>query len=143
MCGDDPMFDTRGMFIYTDSIRGCDCLGMGQAKIEGVASNRRVVHENGAVSFGRGSRSGGSEFLANAPDGLIDPMLKTISFWNGDKPLAALHSYATHPMSYYGGGGVTSDFVGLARERRRRTPCTRSGPETPSPREDRPPLGDR
>ncbi len=95
-------------------------LGMGQAKIEGVASNRRVVHENGAVSFGRGSRSGGNEFHANAPDGLIDPLLKTISFWNNHKPLAALHSYATHPMSYYGRGGVTSDFVGLARERRRR-----------------------
>src|SRR5215475_13687087 len=26
--------------------------------------------------------------------------------------------YATHPMSYYGKGGVSSDFVGLARKRR-------------------------
>lgn len=45
-------------------------------------------------------------------------VLKTISFWNGEKKLAALHYYATHPMSYYGDGMVTSDFVGTARERR-------------------------
>ena len=95
-------------------------LGMGQARVKDVASNRRVAHPDGRVSYGRGSNSGGDEFYANAPEGLIDPFLKTISFWNGDKPLAALHSYATHPMSYYGRGEVTSDFVGLARERRQR-----------------------
>lgn len=95
-------------------------IGMGQAKVEKVASNRRVVLDDGRVSFGRGSRSGSSEFHANAPDGLIDPYLKTLSFWNGEKAVAALHAYATHPMSYYGRGEVTSDFVGLARERRRR-----------------------
>lgn len=95
-------------------------IGTGQAKVEKVASNRRVVLEDGRVSYGRGSRSGGSEFHANAPDGLIDPYLKTISFWNGDTQLAALHGFATHPMSYYGRGGVTYDFVGMARERRRR-----------------------
>jgi hypothetical protein len=50
-----------------------------------------------------------------APDGLIDPYLKTVSFWNGDEPLLAISSYATHPMSYYGRGGVSADFVGLAR----------------------------
>ena len=50
-----------------------------------------------------------------APEGLIDPMLKTLSFWNERRPLAALHYYATHPMSYYGDGRVTSDFCGLAR----------------------------
>ena len=54
------------------------------------------------------------------PEGTIDPMLKTISFWNGDKKLAALHYYATHPMSYYNDGVVTHDFVGIARERRTR-----------------------
>jgi hypothetical protein len=95
-------------------------IGTGQAKVEKVASNRRVVLEDGRVSYGRGSSSGRSKFHANAPDGLIDPYLKTLSFWNGDTELAALHSYATHPMSYYGRGGVTYDFVGMARERRRR-----------------------
>jgi hypothetical protein len=95
-------------------------IGLGQAQVEGVASNRRIVYPDGRVAYGRGSRSGGDEFLAGAPEGQIDPFLKTISFWNEDKPIAALHAYATHPMSYYGAGGVTSDFVGLARERRRR-----------------------
>src|SRR5690606_2849749 len=32
----------------------------------------------------------------------------------------ALHAYATHPMSVYGRGGVSADFVGLARRRRQR-----------------------
>jgi len=45
--------------------------------------------------------------------------LKTISFWNGETPVLALHHYATHPMSYYGAGGVSWDFVGIARNRRR------------------------
>lgn len=95
-------------------------LGLGKAKVEKVASNRRVVHPDGRISYGRGSRSGGNAFMSEAPDGLIDPWLRTVSFWNDDKPLVALHSYATHPMSYYGRGGVTYDFVGMARERRRR-----------------------
>ena len=95
-------------------------LGLGKAKVEKVASNRRIVNADGRVSYGRGSRSGRNPAMAAAPDGLIDPWLRTVSFWNGDRPLVALHSYATHPMSYYGRGGVTYDFVGMARERRRR-----------------------
>jgi hypothetical protein len=95
-------------------------IGMGQARVENVASNRRVVSPDGHVSFARGSRSGGSKLHSEAPEGLIDPFLKTISFWNGDKQLLALHSYATHPMSYYGRGEVSSDFVGLARDKRQR-----------------------
>jgi len=95
-------------------------LGLGQAKVKQIASNRRVILANGRVSYGRSSSAGRSKFHREAADGLIDPYLKTISFWNGKKPLLAMHSYATHPMSYYGRGEVTSDFVGLARERRQR-----------------------
>lgn len=95
-------------------------VGQGKAKVEKVASNRRVVNADGRVSFSRGSSSGRNPAMAEAPDGLIDPWLRTISFWNDDQALVALHSYATHPMSYYGRGGVTYDFVGMARERRRR-----------------------
>ena len=95
-------------------------LGLGQAKAEKVASNRRVVAEDGSVHYNRYSRSGGDAFHSRAPDGLIDPYLKTISFWNGDEPLLALSCYATHPMSYYGRGGVSADFVGLARRRQQR-----------------------
>ncbi len=95
-------------------------LGLGEAEVDSVASNRRIVHEGGRVAFDRGSRSGADAFYRDQPAGLIDPRLKTISFWNGDQPLLALHAYATHPMSYYGGGEVSSDFVGLARDRRQR-----------------------
>jgi hypothetical protein len=56
--------------------------------------------------------------MREAPDGLIDPWLRTVSFWDGTEPLLALHSYATHPMSYYGRGEVSADFVGLARRMR-------------------------
>ncbi len=95
-------------------------IGLGQARVDGVASNRRITYPDGRVTFDRGSRSGADPLLSQAPEGLIDPLLKTISFWNGDKPIAALHSYATHPMSHYGAGEVSADFVGLAREQRRR-----------------------
>src|SRR5262249_6380723 len=35
-----------------------------------------------------------------------------------EQPVLALSFYATHPMSYYGQGGVSSDFIGMARKRR-------------------------
>ncbi|MGH7135691.1 MAG: hypothetical protein ACREHD_08130, partial [Pirellulales bacterium] len=95
-------------------------LGIGQAKVEKVASSRRIVHEDGRVSWDRFSASGGDPRHSEAPEGEIDPWLKTISFWRGDTPLLALSSYATHPMSYYGRGGVSADFVGLARRRRQK-----------------------
>ncbi len=92
-------------------------LGLGRARVEGIASSRRVVTPEGQVAFNRGSRSGGDAFHSEAPDGLIDPFLRTLSFWNQETPVAALHSYATHPMSHYGAGEVSADFVGLARKR--------------------------
>ena len=92
-------------------------IGTGKARVDRIASNRRVILEDGRVSFGRGSRSGASEFHRNAPEGEIDPFLRMISFWNQDKPVVALSVYATHPMSFYGQGEVSADFVGLARRR--------------------------
>jgi hypothetical protein len=93
-------------------------LGFGQAEVEQVASNRRVVLADGRVTFDRGSASGGVSIYRDAPDGTIDPFLKTLSFWDGETALLAAHAYAVHPMSYYGKGGVSSDFVGLARRQR-------------------------
>jgi hypothetical protein len=52
-----------------------------------------------------------------APEGLIDPWLRTITFLGDDKPLVQMHYYASHPQSYYGDGRVTYDFPGIARER--------------------------
>ncbi|HVJ81951.1 MAG TPA: hypothetical protein VNC50_12860, partial [Planctomycetia bacterium] len=40
-----------------------------------------------------------------------------IGLYHERKRLATLHYYACHPMSFYGDGRVTSDFVGMARER--------------------------
>lgn len=93
-------------------------LGHGQAKVQHVASSRKVVYPDGRVKFDRYSSAGGNEFLHGTDEGDIDPLLRTISFWNGDTPILALHSYATHPMSYYGRGGVSADFVGRARRLR-------------------------
>jgi hypothetical protein len=91
--------------------------GFGKAKVDKVASSRRIVVD-GKVKHIRYSATKSAE-VRDFPEGLIDPWLRTLSFWDGDKPLVALHYYATHPMSYYGDGRVTSDFCGLAREKRR------------------------
>jgi hypothetical protein len=92
-------------------------LGLGQAKVERVASNRRYVSGDQRLHFDRTSASR-SDAARQADEGLIDPWLKTLSFWDGDQPVLALSAYAVHPMSYYGKGGVSADFVGLARKRR-------------------------
>ncbi len=89
-------------------------IGTGQAKVEQIASSRRV-DENGKISHRRYSRCA-DPVLQALPEGEIDPWLKTISFWNGDKPLAALSVYACHPMSYYGGGEISGDFPNMARK---------------------------
>lgn len=96
--------------------RPFDRIGFGQALVREVASNRRVLGSDGKVRFVRTSATLSPEARA-APEGLIDPWLKTLSFWQGDRPLVALHYYATHPMSYYGDGRVSSDFCGLARQK--------------------------
>jgi hypothetical protein len=91
--------------------------GIGQARVEQVASNRRYLGPDGKPRFGRTSASRDPMARA-APENTIDPWLKTLSFWDENEPVLALSCYATHPMSYYGQGGVSSDFVGLARQRR-------------------------
>jgi len=95
-------------------------IGLGQAKVEKIASSRRVKLPDGRVSFSRYSRSGGDPFHRDAPEGEIDPWLKTISFWDGETAVLALSAYAVHPMSYYGRGEISADFVGMARDRRQR-----------------------
>lgn len=92
-------------------------LGIGRAKVERIAANRRFVKPNGGISYARGSRSASNPEAAAADEGDIDPWLRTLSFWDGETPVCALHSYAVHPMSRYGSGIVGIDFVGLARER--------------------------
>jgi hypothetical protein len=92
-------------------------VGFGEAMVEKVASNRRIIGEDGTVKITRWSRTTDTAAIA-APEGLIDPWLKCVSFWDEDQPIAVLYYYATHPMSYYGQGDVSSDFPGIARDRR-------------------------
>jgi hypothetical protein len=94
-------------------------VGIGKARVEQIASNRRVELPNGRVTFNR--YSGRNDELYRAlPEGEIDPYLRCVSLWENDTPLVCLSSYATHPMSVYGSGAIHYDFVGLARERRQR-----------------------
>ncbi len=94
-------------------------VSLGQARVEDVASNRRVELNDGTVKFSRGSTTL-DDPVRNAPVGLIDPFVKTLGFWDGDRPLAALNCYATHPMSRYGRGEVSADFIGDARSARQK-----------------------
>ena len=94
-------------------------LGFGEAKVIKVASNRRILGDDGMVKIVRYSSTRDSAAIA-APEGLIDPWLKCVSFWKEDQPIAVLNFYATHPMSHYGKGDVSCDFVGIARDERER-----------------------
>ena len=89
-------------------------VGIGKAMVDRVASNRRFVLTDGSISYHRTSASQDPEAHV-APEGTIDPWLRTLSFWDDDQPLLALSSYAVHPMSYYGTGEVSADFIGIAR----------------------------
>ena len=89
-------------------------LGLGKAVVEKVASNRRILGADGKVRATRYTACRDPE-LRNAPEGVIDPMLKSISFWNENQPIAVLTYYATHPQSYYRKGIANPDFPGMAR----------------------------
>ncbi|MBI4623865.1 MAG: hypothetical protein HY736_11705 [Verrucomicrobia bacterium] len=90
----------------------------GEHAIEGVASNRRVSRDaTGRVLNMRWSSCTDAELRA-LPVGTIDPVLQTVAFFAGRKKVVSCHYYATHPMSYYRDGRVSSDFCGLARKRR-------------------------
>ena len=119
-------------------------LGVGQAPVEKVASNRRILGPDGRVAIARSSsyripepllsrlnaeaKKQGYEQSASrveealaAPEGVIDPLLKMLTFFNDDEPLVSISYYATHPQSYFGRGDVTAEFVGLARTEHERT----------------------
>jgi hypothetical protein len=94
-------------------------LGVGRAKVEKVASNRRYSLRDGSIAYDRTSASRSPQ-AQEAAEGTIDPWLRTLSFWKGDVPLVAVSHYAVHPMSFYGQGGVSADFVGMARRARQK-----------------------
>lgn len=89
-------------------------LGLGEAKVDKVASNRNIYGADGKVRATRYSACKDSALRAE-PEGVIDPILSLVSFWDGDKPVAILSYYATHPQSYYRTGIANPDFPGIAR----------------------------
>ena len=89
-------------------------LSTGSAVVEGVASNRRILDAQGKFLFQRFTACRANP-LCDAPLGVIDPNAKSVGFWNGQQRLATLAYYTTHPMSHYGKGAISADFVGAAR----------------------------
>jgi hypothetical protein len=95
-------------------------IGLGKAKVEEVASNRRVMGPDGKVKYVRYSSTKDPKIRAE-PEGVIDPHVHLLAFYDGNTPLGVITYYATHPQSYYGKGGVSCDFPGIARNLRERT----------------------
>jgi hypothetical protein len=87
----------------------------GKAKVEKFASNRSVPLPDGKIGIRLSSCN--DPVLSAAPEGLIDPWMRTITLFNGEHPITRLHYYASHPQSYYGQGHMNPDTPGIARER--------------------------
>jgi hypothetical protein len=92
-------------------------IGQGIAEVKEVASNRRILGPDGKVAFTRYTTCRDPKIRA-MPVGIVDPMVRLVSFWNGDDPVAVMSYFATHPQSYYRTGGANPDFPGIARELR-------------------------
>lgn len=88
--------------------------GFGRGKVEEVASNRRLIGDDGKIRGWRASTTRDAALRAE-PEGVIDPFVATLVLWSNDTPVAVLTSYATHPMSYYRTGVPGPDFPGIAR----------------------------
>lgn len=85
-----------------------------ERRLSGLASNRRMVNENGKCFAMRFSMCNDKK-LQDLPVGTIDPFLRTIAFSDEDgKIIAALHFYATHPMAAYRREMVSQDVPGVA-----------------------------
>jgi hypothetical protein len=107
----------RAVRIATKEARPVTHLGLGEAEVEKVASNRRMLGSDGKVEHVRWTAC--KDPLVRAlPVGTIDPLVKMISFWSGAEPVVALTYYATHPQSYYRTGLANPDFPGMARDQR-------------------------
>ncbi|MEX1239361.1 MAG: hypothetical protein WEB30_06575 [Cyclobacteriaceae bacterium] len=89
-------------------------MGLGTAPVYKVASNRRIIGPDGFVRKMRYTSCRDSALRAE-PEGLVDPVLSLVSFWNGTNPLAVVSFYAVHPQSYDHTGVANPDYPGIAR----------------------------
>lgn len=88
--------------------------GWGEAEVEKVASNRRLLGPDGKVRAVRYTATKDPALRAE-PEGVIDPEVSLLSFWNEEVPVAVMSYYACHPQSYYRTGTPSPDFPGIAR----------------------------
>lgn len=92
-----------------------DRVGVSSVQVKTVASARRLPGPGGGIVV-RYSTSGKQREMAEAPEGEIDPYLRTVTLASGKRPLVRLHYYATHPQTFCCEGTVTADIAGAARE---------------------------
>ena len=92
-----------------------DQVGTSQAKVDRVASIRRITGPDGK-QITRWSTSAKDPALAALPEGPIDPFVRTVTLARGGKPLVRMHFYATHPQTFCCDGRVSADVVGTARD---------------------------
>ncbi|NQT36179.1 MAG: hypothetical protein HQ581_01740 [Planctomycetes bacterium] len=92
-----------------------DRVGTGQAKVDRVASTRRIPIAGGKVRSRMSSCT--DPALRALTEGDIDPFVKTVTLARGDRPIVRMHYYATHPQSFYGDPRACADVPGFARER--------------------------
>ncbi len=88
--------------------------GYSEAVVKEVASQRRIKGPEGRIRATRYTATKDPALRAE-PEGVIDPVVSLLSFWNEDKPVALLSAYACHPQSYYRLGIPSPDFPGIAR----------------------------
>ncbi len=86
-----------------------------RAVVDRVASNRRVPQADGSLLTRLSSTQ--DPALQDAPEGLVDAWVRTLTFFHGERPLAQVHYYATHPQTIYGGGRIGWDVPGMARSK--------------------------
>jgi len=92
---------------------------LGEEMVEKVASNRRILGSDGKVQQVRWTATT-DPAVREYPEGVVDPMMKSISFWDNDHAVVVLTYFATHPQSCYRTGKATADFPGLARNHRQK-----------------------
>lgn len=90
-------------------------VGFGKGRVEKFASTRRVRTPDGRILVRYSAVR--DPALREAPEGTIDPWLRTVTFFDGARPLVRLHYYASHLQNNYGDGKADPDVAGEFRAR--------------------------
>ncbi len=118
----DQAYCKRTLKLLCEEVKKAACSGWikieevltAEKRMSGLASNRRMLDENGKCFAMRFSQCSDHE-LQSIPVGTIDPLLRTVAFAGPKGHIAAaLHSYASHPMAAYRREMVGQDVPGVA-----------------------------